>query len=179
VNDQTFDLPLESVRLLLRTFVETDITPLYIGWLNDPEVVRYSNQRFIQHTFGSCHRYWSSFLGSANLFLAIEEKEQARLIGTITVYRSLQHKTADIGIMIGDKSIWGRHFGHEAFSLISQALIASGAVRKVTAGTMAGNLGMVRLLERSGMSWEATRRKQELMDGEPVDLVYYARFRDD
>jgi RimJ/RimL family protein N-acetyltransferase len=179
LNEQTFDLPLEGARLMVRAFAEADITPLYIGWLNDPDVVRYSNQRFIEHSADSCRRYWSSFAGTANLFLAIEDKATGRLIGTMTVYRSLQHETADIGIMVGDKAVWGQHFGLEAFSLVVEALMASGAIRKATAGTMARNVGMVRIMERAGMGWEATRRGQELLDGEPVDLVYYAKFRHD
>ncbi|MCC6247256.1 MAG: hypothetical protein IT499_05810, partial [Rubrivivax sp.] len=36
---------LRGRRVRLRPFTAADITDAYIGWLNDPEVVRYSNQR--------------------------------------------------------------------------------------------------------------------------------------
>ena len=46
----------------------------------------------------------------------------------------------------------------------------------VTAGTLACNLGMVKLMERSGMTLEGVRKAQELVDGVPEDVVLYARF---
>ena len=47
----------------------------------------------------------------------------------------------------------------------------------MTAGTLACNLGMRRLMERSGMQLEAVRREQEIVEGRAEDLLYYARFR--
>ena len=50
-------------------------------------------------------------------------------------------------------------------------------LRKVTGGTLASNVGMVRIMERSGMVLEAVRKEQELVAGVPQDALYYARFR--
>lgn len=77
--------------------------------------------------------------------------------GTLTVYCSAPHGTADIGIMIGERNVWGKGIGAEAFCLVLSALKASGAIRKVTAGTLAVNQGMVRIMEKAGMRHEATR----------------------
>ena len=49
-------------------------------------------------------------------------------------------------------------------------------LRKVTAGTMACNLGMVKLMEKCGMTLEATRKAHEMLDGQAVDLLYFAKF---
>ena len=35
---------------------------------------------------------------------------------------------------------------------------------------------MVKIMEESGMKLEAVRHQQELIENEPVDLLYYARF---
>jgi len=34
----------------------------------------------------------------------------------------------------------------------------------------------VRIMEQSGMELEAVRARQELIEGQTVDLLYYARF---
>jgi RimJ/RimL family protein N-acetyltransferase len=47
-------LNLITRRLRLRPFQAADINDTYLGWLNDPEVTRFSNQRFHQHTAESC-----------------------------------------------------------------------------------------------------------------------------
>lgn len=169
-------LPLEGAKVRLSPFQSSDITATYLGWLNDPRVVRYSNQRFHQHTTETSRRYLSTFVGSANHFLAICDRNSATLIGTLTIYRNIHHGTADIGILVGDPSTWGRGFGMDAFRSVAEALELSGQVRKLTAGTLALNQGMVRIMERAGFELEATRHGQELLEGQPVDVVYYARF---
>ena len=163
-------------RVSVRPFTAGDISNVYLGWLRDPEVVRYSSQRFRTHTAESCQSYLVSFTGSANHFLAICDREIGTMLGTMTVYRSVPHGTADIGIMVGERSAWGQGIGAEAFCLVMSALQASGVIRKVTAGTLSVNGGMVRIFEKAGMRHEATRNAQELVDGVPVDVVYYARF---
>ena len=168
--------PLSGDRIVVRPFTAGDISETYLGWLQDPEVVRYSGQRFRVHTLDTCRAYWASFEGSANHFLAICDRQSGTMLGTLTVYRSLHHGTADIGIMVGVRRAWGHGVGAEAFCLVVSTLKASGVVRKVTAGTLAVNRAMVRIMEKAGLHLEATRRAQELLDGEPVDVVYHATF---
>jgi RimJ/RimL family protein N-acetyltransferase len=170
---------LEGRLVILRPFGPADLTAAYVGWLNDPEVVRYSNQRFLQHDAASCAAYLASFDGSDNLFLAIVGMAEARIVGTMTAYRNRHHGTVDIGILVGDRGVWGRGYGLEAWVLLSGWLLGAGSMRKVTCGTLACNGAMRAIAERSGMQLEGTRRAQEIVDGEPQDILYYARFRGD
>jgi len=180
-NDQAMDLlalrdHLAGDRVYVRPFSAADISGTYLAWLRDPAVVRFSSQRFRIHTLESCQAYLASFTDSTNHFLAICDQKSGAMLGTMTVYRTVPHGTADIGIMVGERLVWGQGIGAEAFSLVLSALKASGEIRKVTAGTLAANKGMVRLMEKAGMQHEATRWAQELLDGAPVDVVYYATF---
>ncbi|MEB3353689.1 MAG: GNAT family N-acetyltransferase [Cyanobacteriota bacterium] len=163
-------------RLRLRPFQVADINATYLGWLNDPEVTRFSNQRFHQHTAESCAAYLESFAGSSNSFLLITQLQDQRPIGTATVYRNNWHCTADIGLMVGEKRCWGQGYGREAWQVLLEALLSETGIRKVTGGTARLNQAMVRIMEQSGMDLEAVRVHQELIDGQPVDLLYYARF---
>ncbi len=169
---------LAGKRVHLRNFTVVDITPRYLGWLHDTEALRFSNQRFRRYDEASAHAYLESFVGTPNLFLAICEEASGDPLGTMTVYSSVPHATADVGILVGERSRWGQGFGREAWCLLVEWLLGQAQVRKVTAGCAAGNHGMLRLMETAGMHHEATRRAQEIIDGEPHDLVFYARFRD-
>ena len=51
----------DGSEIYLLPFENSDITSEYISWLNDPEVVRFSNQRFIRHTIKSSQIYLKSF----------------------------------------------------------------------------------------------------------------------
>jgi len=163
-------------RLCLRPFEEININATYLGWLNDPEVTRFSNQRFYQHTAETCAAYLASFTQDSNSFLLIEQLGNQRAIGTATVYRNNRHGTADIGLLLGERCCWGHGYGREAWQAVLDAVLAEDGIRKVTGGTVRPNGAMVRIMEQSGMELEAIRACQELIEGKPVDLLYYARF---
>lgn len=163
-------------KVLLRPFLQSDITSEYISWLNDPEVVRHSNQRFIRHTESSCRAYWESFLNTPNLFLSVRTLADDLPVGTMTAYVSLPHGTVDVGILIGRKSMWGTGVGQDAWDTLVNWFIEHRRIRKVTAGALSSNKGMLRIMERSGMYCEAIRPKQELLDGEALDMHYYGKY---
>ncbi len=167
---------LVGARTHVRLFMPGDIDATYLAWLNDPDVVRYSNQRFVRHTAQSAAAFLSSFTASENLFLSIRRLTDDRAVGTMTVYRAVPHGTADLGILIGDKQVWGQGFGREAWILVLNWLEFRRAVRKFTCGTAAPNRPMRRLAELSGMELEATKHRHEIIDGVPVDLLFFARF---
>jgi [ribosomal protein S5]-alanine N-acetyltransferase len=169
-------LPLQGTRLLLRTMRSSDITPELVAWLNDPAVVRFSNQRFLRHTLDSCHRYLQGFECGPNLYLSARLRATDQAVGTLTVYRNPHHGTADVGILMGERSLWGQGLGLEAFALLADALAAEPGLRKLTCGMVADNRAMVSVAQRAGFVQEAVRRGQELVDGQPADLLHFARF---
>ncbi len=170
--------PLICERVSLQPVCVNDITNEYVEWLNNPEVVKFSNQRFVKHTLESSLQYLHSFSGTGNLYLSIKDKRSHRLIGSITAYIEPKHGTADMGLMIGNHEVWGQGFGLETWSNLMEYLLNTENLRKVTGGTLATNLGMIKIMERSGMHLEATRQKQEIVDGVPVDILYFAKFKD-
>ena len=160
----------------LRPFVDSCITDDYLGWLRDPEVLRFSNQRFRTHTRESCRQYLNSFSGTPNDFAAIYRRSDGRMVGTMTAYVSPHHGTADLGILVGDRQSWGHGIGLDAWRTLMDHLLFTVGLRKVTGGTLRPNIGMLRIMERSGMHHEATRVAQEVIDGVPVDALYFAKF---
>ena len=171
-------LQLGGPRLRLEPVVEDMLGPEYLAWLNDPQVTRFSNQRWRTHTVDSARAYLASFEGTSNRFLAVYLAADDRMIGTMTAYISEAHGTADMGLMIGDRSCWGQGYGLEAWSTLMGHLLGPLALRKVTGGCVRGNVGMRIIMERSGMQLEAVRQRQEIVDGVEQDVLYFARFRD-
>lgn len=163
----------------LRMFEKSDVNDTYVSWLNDIEVVKYSNQRFIHHTIDSCYKYLDSFLDTDNIFMAVEDKATMTLCGSVTAYIQTNHGTADIGLLIGNKDFWGKGVGFEAWTLMMGFLFNQCDIRKVTGGTLDVNIGMVRIMQKSMMIHEATREDQELLDNKPVNVVYFCKFSDE
>ena len=169
-------MAMRGENVILRPFTACDIDETYISWLNDSNVVRFSNQRFQVHNKKSCLRYLASFEGTANLFLSVRRLSDDQPLGTLTAYVSSHHGIVDMGIMIGDKTVWGLGYGQDAWNTLAKWLLARGDIRKLTAGTLACNFGMIKIMERSGMALEAVRKAQEIVEGHPVDIVHYAKF---
>jgi len=170
---------IETKRLVISPFNENFLTNRYVDWLNDSENMRYSEQRFFKHTIESCRLYMESFDNSQNLFYAImEKKEGLGHIGNLTVYMDNNNAIADIGLMIGKRSALRKGFGFESFSGMCSFLLEQLRVRKITAGAMAANSGMLRIMEKIGMVPDGVRRAHYLFEGEAVDLVHMALFKE-
>ena len=122
-------------------------------------MTRFSNQRFQHHRAESCATYLASFEATNNSFLLIEKLEDQRPIGTATVYRNSRHCTADIGMMLGERSCWGQGYGREAWKSILEAMLVEAGMRKVTCGTARLNRAMIRIMEQSGMKLEGVRSR--------------------
>lgn len=153
------------------------MTSRYVGWLNDKQVVKYSEQRHSKHTIESCKKYYQSFIDSPNLFLGIiSNREDIGHIGNITVVIDLPNGTAEVSIMIGEKKIWGKGLGKEAWKLVLDYLLKLPKIRKVSAGTMSTNLPMLSLMKSAGMEIECIRKSHLLLDRVPVDIVISSIF---
>lgn len=174
---QTADIVTQRLRIV--PFGEHHLHERYVGWLKDPEVVRYSEQRYSTHTLESCRAYWSSFAGSPHFFWAIEllgEAGESSHVGNINAYLDPRHGLADVGILIGERRVWGKGVGLEAWTAVCHWLFESAGVRKITAGTLACNLGMLAIMDRSGMVDDGRHYRHYLFEGEEVDVVYRALF---
>jgi len=148
-----------------------------VSWLNDPEVVRFSELRHSRHTLDSCRAYFENMVQHSNLFLSIVSSEpQLGHIGNISVTIDHPNRVAEMAILLGDRKAWGMGLGREAWSIVMQWLLTDAGFRKVTAGTMAVNRPMLAVMMKTGMRVECLRSGQFLLEGQAVDLVLAAKY---
>ncbi len=169
-------LSLFGAKTHLVSFNSADITSEHILWLNDISITKYSNQRFLNHDKVSCENYLNSFKGTSNIFLSIRRIYDDKRIGSLTVYRDLNHKTADIGILIGDKNTWGQGFAYDAMSTIIQYLEDAKDIRKITCGTSSKNIAMINVAHKIGMVFDGIRYNQELIEGQSEHVLFFAKY---
>ena len=179
MNYDTKKLYIVGNKACLRPFQKSDICNTYVSWLNDPEVVKYSNQRFLHHTIETSFNYLKSFRDTNNFFMAIEDRVTKELYGSITAYKQIYHSVAHIGLLIGNKKSWGKGVGFEAWTLMMNFLFTQCNVRKVTGGSLEVNAAMIRIMEKSIMTHEATKKNHELFNNKPVDVLYFCKFFND
>ncbi len=164
-------------KVVIRNFKSSDIDDDYVSWLNDKNITKFSNQRFMKHCKKTCKAYFNSIKSEGDIFLLISLKESEERIGTMTVHFFKNHKTADIGILIGKKNFWGHGLGEEAWSLVMNYLLKKSFIRKVTGGTLSCNKGMIKIFKKTGMIQDGIRKNHELVNNKPYNMVHYAKFK--
>jgi len=171
---------IETERLRIVPFSEEYLTPRYVSWLNDPEVMRYSRQRHCSHTLESCRQYWQSLVGTPSYFWGIVTRDpELEHIGNMTAYVDAVNSVADLAIMIGERAMWGRGYGTEAFAAGCDYLLREAGIRKVFAGTLSVNTAMLKVMRRVGMVEDGRRIRHFLFEGLEVDHICMALFQED
>lgn len=169
--------PILTDRLLL---VKADIqyvNETYVNWLNDKQLMQYSEQRHTYHTYEGCEEYIKSFEDTPHKMWHILFKTTMEVIGSINYYYDMKDNIADIGILIG-KEYQTRGFGLEAFRSVLDFLTKNG-VRKITTGTLSTNLAMIKIAESCGMKKDGVRvwhHKNNTEYTKYDDILYFAMF---
>lgn len=137
-------------------------------WLNDPDIVRFSEQRYQTHTVESQVIYINSFVG-ADQYLGIWYC--GCLIGTMSTHVDEHNNVANVGIMIGDVKYWNRGFGFEAWVGVCNQLLHVEKIRKIEAGFMSCNVGMRNVCAKYGMIQAGILKDHFLYHKVPMDLI--------
>ncbi|MEQ8504112.1 MAG: GNAT family N-acetyltransferase [Rhodospirillales bacterium] len=167
---------LKTPRLVLEPFPGELLTERYVGWLNDPEIVRYSEQRHRTHTLESCREFIESFAGTPNGLWAIRETAQGgRHIGNISTEIDPRSGTGDIRILIGERDAWGTGLGAEAWMAVMAHLFDDLGLVHTTAGTLEDNRGMRKIMEKTGMTETHREPGPTPIDGQNMDMIYVSR----
>lgn len=167
-------------RLTLEPFSERHLESGIVEWLNDPEVMRYSDNRHRTHTLDTSRAYLNSFADSPNYYWAMLLRTGTKaMIGSMTAYVDENNSVADVGILVGDKNYWRGGYGTEAFAGVVNWLITRRRIRKVTAGTMAINTGMIGIMKKLGMREEGRKVRYYLVDRNEIDMVCGTVFAED
>lgn len=160
-------------RIYLREVRLSDVNEDYHRWMNDPDVTQYLESRFYPNSLEGLREYVASKLGDRdNVFLAIVLKDGDRHIGNIKLGPiNWIHRFADVGIMLGDKSSWGKGYASEAISLVVDYAFRKLSLHKVTAGCYCSNQRSLRAFEKAGFQVEGTLKEHYQQDGKYIDAV--------
>lgn len=167
---------LSTERLSLRPL--TKVSARQVAWLNDPEVVRFSEQRHREHTMFSQMGFVNEFGDGSHLW-AIHRIDTGEHIGNVSATHDAPNNVADVGILLGETRLWGQGYASEAWQAACDWLLEKegGAMRKLEAGCMRDNAAMMKIILKSRFAVEGERANHFLLGGNPVGMVLFGRFR--
>lgn len=142
-------------------------------WMHDKDVMQFLEARFFDYTLDDLRKYAANFENDPqNILFGIFLNEDNRHIGNVKLGSINKiHGTADIGIMIGDKTCWGKGYAAAAIRLVTKHAFGALDLRKVTAGAYSTNIASIAAFKRVGFVEEGRRKEQICYQGVYVDHV--------
>ena len=173
---------LETVRLELRPFLESDAPAMYNNWASDPEVTQFLT--WPPHSKVEISRmiisHWMSLYEEVNHYQwAIVLKEIGEPIGSISVVSMDDAlEKVEIGYCIG-KTWWHRGIMTEALTAVMDFFLTQVGVYRVEARHDTRNPHSGAVMLKCGMSFEGIHRQADCNNMGRCDVAWYARLAAD
>ena len=160
----------------LEPLTADDVTLEYVSWLNDFEVVRFTDVRGEQ-TLELIRAYIADVAAREDSAMWRILADDGTHVGNIRMSNiKLNHMRAEIALLIGNRGYWGRGIGTVAIDLVSQFAFKEVGLHKLTAGIMVQNIGSRIAFERAGYHCEAEFVDHARLDGRYCDTIMMTRF---
>lgn len=162
-------------KIYLRGLEKDDVDKNWFNWFNDNEVTRYMANGAYPNTRESLISYYETMCvnNPNDLVLAIIEKDSNLHVGNIGIHRfNWRYRRAELGIILGERSAWGKGYGTEACKLICRHCFDRFGFHKIFLRTEEQNKGAVRMFEKAGFKTEAILRDEILREGRWYNSVY-------
>lgn len=151
-----------------------DLVPLYLRWINDFEVTRTTGIGWRPTTLEAEHAWYENATkdDSRRLF-TIYERETLRPIGNTGLHDVDHfHRTAELGLMIGEKECWGDGYGTAAARLMLDYGFQGQGLHNIMARVLACNTRYLRALQTAGFQEFGRQRAAFRLGGRVYDLIY-------
>ena len=168
---------LQTDRLILRRFVESDAEAMFQNWASSAENLTYVTwdpHSDVEVTRHSIHNWVASYVNSNYYKWAICLKEKPeQVIGDISIVEIHEEDlSCEIGYVLG-KNYWGRGVMTEALKAVLDFCFTQAGFQKVRARYVSFNPASGRVMEKAGMSYLKTITNGVERKGYLADLIYY------
>jgi RimJ/RimL family protein N-acetyltransferase len=151
-----------------------DLLPLYQKWINDFEVTRTLGVGWRPMTWEAEQSWYEgASKRSSEVVFTLYERLTMRPIGT-TGLHDVDHftRTAEFGILIGEKDCWGRGYGTEATALVLDYGFNGLGLHNVMLRVFSLNERGIRAYTRAGFREIGRRREAWRLGSQVYDVVY-------
>jgi RimJ/RimL family protein N-acetyltransferase len=166
---------IRTKRLVLRDIEPKDISEEYVAWLNNPEITKFLEIRFVNQTRERVEEFVRAKLAdtTSSKHFGVYDNEGARLVGTVTlpVIRA-HHLSAELSFVIGHPEARGKGYATEGIHGVVYYAFRHAGLKKLWAGYYDGHIGSAKALAKNGFREEG-RLVGELVnyEGKRVDHV--------
>ena len=162
---------LESERLKLKLLSIDNLSQTYVDWMNDEDIIKYLESGG-NYTLKKLKEYLNGITKQNVLSWAIYIKKEGKHIGNVKIHPIDKLKNCgEYGIMIGDKSEWGKGYAMEASKLVINYCFNNLKLSKITLGVVVNHKHAIKLYERLGFIKYKIISNVGLYGGESCDSI--------
>lgn len=154
---------------------EKEDLPLFVRWLNDREVTRNLLIRSPLSLATEENWYQNMLSRPAEqhpMVIEVELEDGWTPIGTCAFHEvDWTHRSAEFGILIGEKSQWNRGWGRKAVRLLLYQGFANLNLHRIYLHVFSSNPRAIRAYQAAGFSVEGRLREDIFQDGQYIDAL--------
>lgn len=172
---------LEGKKIYLRAPEEKDLKGGWYRWFNDWEVTKYQNKGIIPNTRQRQREYFYSIMKSKNdVLFAIIDKKSGKHIGCVGLHKiDWVHRSAELGIVIGEKKFWGKGCGKDAWRLVTLYGFDVLNLHRIAAFVFEENAASKKSAEACGFKVEGILREAFFKNGKYHSALAMSVLKDD
>jgi [ribosomal protein S5]-alanine N-acetyltransferase len=161
-------------RIYVKILAPEDVTEAYVEWMNDPEINQYLESRFRIQTMNSVCSFVNEMNNSPidalfGMFLNDSHEHIGNIkIGNINTF----HRRAEVGLVIGNRTMWGKGYGAEAIALVTKYGFEELNLNKLTAGMYVENMGSYKAFIKCNWRHVATLKEHCFSHGKYSDEFF-------
>jgi [ribosomal protein S5]-alanine N-acetyltransferase len=162
--------------LKLKLLSVEDISGDYLSWMNDPDVTQFLEARWYSYTTERLKEYVNIVNKSQDNYLFgifLDDKH----IGNIKIGNVNIHKCADLGLLIGSKSEWGRGYGTLAIQLATDYAFNELNLNKLIACVYEENIASYKAFIKSGYTEVGRYKRHVLYKGKYIDVILLEKLK--
>lgn len=165
--------------ITLRPLEPADI-PLLYPWHQDYELDMFTSWAPRQSLEQFVKRYEERILEPDEDVITFGIQFEGRLVGRISLELiDRDHRRASVGLVIGDRSVWGRGVGRTALRIMVDFAFTLENLERVYAEVYGFNLRSLRLMTTVGFQQEGVLRGHEVQLGVRQDLLVFGLLREE
>ncbi len=174
IKQTSIDRRVEGGKIYLRLLNKFDVNQIYLNWMNDYEIVKYTESRHSIHTMDSLQDFVLHVNNGQGFCFAIIDIQSEKHIGNIKIGNiHPMYKYADIGLIIGNKDFSGKGIATEAIQMCVKFGFEQLNLHRLHAGIYDLNIGSVKAFEKAGFVREGCEKQKYLFEGKWIDSYIY------
>ena len=169
----------QTKNYLIRHLSAQELLPEYFSWIRDPDVTQHLFLSKSMISEESARGHVDSCDGVNQFFFGLYDLSGGNLIGTHGLSIQPEDRRCSMGVMIGDKSYWGKNVVIEVRSAILDYAFDKRNCEKAEAGCFKSNLSSIYNFQRLGWKLEGVRRGHRLVKTEREDLLLFGLMKEE